>query len=93
MLIPPIGDVQQNGANGKINTMNPHDYVRFDPSLQPKSYHMKGTDSNSKVLFCDVNIIDSTGREPFKGDVYIEGERVKYAGEVPNVEDLANSPV
>lgn len=84
-------DTQQNGANGKIDTMNPHDYVHFDPSLKPKSYHMKGTDPNSKVLFRDVNIIDSTGREPFTGDVYIEGERIKYVGEVPNVESLARS--
>ena len=82
---------EQNGANGKIDTMNPHDHVHFDPSLKPKSYQMKGTDSNSKVLFRDVNIIDSTGRDPFKGDVYIEGERIKYVGEVPNVEDLAKS--
>lgn len=82
---------QQNGANGKIDTMNPHDYVQFDPSLKPKSYHIKGTDPNSKVLFRDVNIIDSTGRDPFTGDVYIEGERIKYAGEVPNVENLAKS--
>ena len=62
-----------NGTNGKIDTMNPHDSVHFDPSLQPKSYTIKGTDPNSKVLFRDVNIIDSTGADPFKGDVYIEG--------------------
>lgn len=62
-----------NGANGKVDTMNPHDYVHFDPSLKPKSYTIKGTDPNSKVLFRDVNILDSTGADPFKGDVYIEG--------------------
>ena len=64
-----------NGDNsGKIDTMNPHDYVHFDPSLKPKDYQIKGTNPESKVLFRDVNIIDSTGRDPFKGDVYIEGE-------------------
>lgn len=64
-----------NGVNGsKIDTMNPHDLVHFDPSLKPKSYQIKGTDPNSKVLFRDVNIIDSTGRDPFRGDVYIEGQ-------------------
>lgn len=62
-----------NGASGKIDTMNPHDSVHFDESLKPKNYQMKGTDPNSKVLFRDVNIIDSTGADPFKGDVYIEG--------------------
>jgi hypothetical protein len=66
-----------NGLNGeqtKIDTMNPHDQVHFDPSLKPKNYSIKGTDPNSKVLFRDVNIIDSTGADPFKGDVYIEGK-------------------
>ena len=79
------GDAAVNGVNGhangisgehpKIDTMNPHDSVHFDPSLKPKSYTIKGTDPNSKVLFRDVSIIDSTGADPFKGDVYIEGER------------------
>jgi hypothetical protein len=78
------GDTTVNGANGhangingdhaKIDTMNPHDSVHFDPSLKPKSYTIKGTDPDSKVLFRDVSIIDSTGADPFKGDVYIEGE-------------------
>ena len=67
-----------NGFNrhtsyNNVDTMNPHDEVHFDPALQPKKYSIKGTDPNSKVLFRDVNIIDSTGRDPFKGDVYIEG--------------------
>jgi len=57
-----------------VDTMNPHESVHFDPSLQPKKYHIKGTDADSKVLFRNVNILDSTGRDPFKGDVYIEGE-------------------
>lgn len=60
--------------HGPVDTMSPHDNVHFDPSLKPKSYEMKGTDPKSKVLFRDVNILDSTGRDPFKGDVYIEGE-------------------
>jgi hypothetical protein len=68
-----------NGINGKnksgdsVDTMNPHEQVHFDPSLKPKSYHIKGTDPDSKILFRDVKIIDSTGADPFKGDVYIEG--------------------
>ena len=63
----------RNGSYDNVDTLNPHDLVHFDPSLQPKKYTIKGTDSNSKVLFRDVNILDSTGRDPFKGDVYIEG--------------------
>ncbi|KAK5115013.1 hypothetical protein LTR85_010051 [Meristemomyces frigidus] len=82
-----------NNVNGaKVDTVNPHDLVHFDPSLKPKQYQIKGTDPNSKVLFRDVNILDSTGRDPFRGDVYIEGERIKYVGEVPNATDLAKDP-
>ena len=37
-----------------------------------------------------MNILDSTGKDPFRGDVYIEGERIKYVGAVPNVDSLRN---
>ncbi|KAL2279423.1 hypothetical protein FJTKL_13493 [Diaporthe vaccinii] len=40
------------------------------------------------ILFLDVNILDSTGAEPYKGDVLIEGRRFAAVGEVPNVEAL-----
>lgn len=72
--------IMTNGLNGqhndgvKIDTMNPHDLVNFDPSLRPKKYEMKGTSPDSKILFLDVNILDSTGGDPYKGDVYIEGQ-------------------
>lgn len=49
------------------------DQVHFDPSLQPKHYEIAGTDPNSKVLILDVEIIEATGREPYRGDVLIIG--------------------
>jgi len=69
-------------ANGtlKIDTMNPHDWVHFDAALKPKDYQIKGTKPDSKILFLDVNIIDSTGNESFKGDVYIEGTAQEAVG-------------
>jgi hypothetical protein len=63
-----------NGASKNVDTMNPHDQVHFDPSLQPKNYQIKGTSPDSMILFLDVNIIDSTGKNPYRGDVYIEGK-------------------
>lgn len=48
--------------------------IQWDRSLQPKHYEISGTDPESKILFLDVNILDSTGAEPYKGDVLIEGE-------------------
>lgn len=67
------GQMVNGLSDKKIDTMNPHDLVSWDRKLTPKKYEIKGTDPNSKVLFTDVNIIDSTGRSPFHGDVYIEG--------------------
>ena len=48
--------------------------LRLDPKLQPKKYEIAGTHPESKILFKDVSILDSTGREPYSGDVLIEGE-------------------
>ncbi|KAK6610872.1 amidohydrolase [Botrytis cinerea] len=49
--------------------------IQFDSSLQPKNYEILGTHPESKLLFLDVNILDSTGRDPYRGDVLIEGEK------------------
>lgn len=48
--------------------------MKLDPALQPKKYEIAGTQPDSKILFTDVNILDSTGREPYRGDVLIEGK-------------------
>jgi hypothetical protein len=50
------------------------DAVKFDSSLQPKKYDILGTHPESKILFTDVSILDSTGRLPYRGDVLIEGK-------------------
>jgi hypothetical protein len=47
--------------------------INFDANLQPKEYHILGTHSESRILFSDVSILDSTGQHPFIGDVLIEG--------------------
>jgi hypothetical protein len=49
------------------------DAVEFAASLQPAEYSIFGTHEKSKILFLDVQILDSTGAEPYKGDVLIEG--------------------
>lgn len=86
------GAHSNNGTNGhsKVDTMNPYEHVHFDPSLKPKEYQIKGTDPNSKVLFRDVNIIDSSGGEPFKGDVYIEGKRRLTQGTIESQSEQVN---
>ncbi|MCJ1306339.1 hypothetical protein MMC08_009159, partial [Hypocenomyce scalaris] len=77
------------GADGfSSRNLNPQDDVHFDPSLQPPDYKIAGTSPDSKLLFLDVNILDSTGREPYKGDVLIEGERISKVGVVPQKDRL-----
>lgn len=66
-----------NGLDSRRSSgrkLNPQDDLHFDPKLKPRTYHMEGTRSDSKVLFLDVSILDSTGADPYPGDVYIEGE-------------------
>ena len=50
------------------------DQLRFDPQLQPVNYEISGTAPSSKVLILDVEILEATGREPYRGDVLIVGE-------------------
>jgi imidazolonepropionase-like amidohydrolase len=68
--------------------LNAHDQLRFDPKLKPKPYDMAGTSSDSKILFLDVNILDSTGREPYRGDVLIHGKRIVAVGVVRNADEI-----
>lgn len=62
--------------------------LRFANDLCPIRYQMLGTPSESKVLFLDVRILDSTGRDPYRGDVLIEHERFTQVGQVDNVQEL-----
>jgi hypothetical protein len=68
-----VQQVAVNGFHPKSKLRFPHDAVHFHPSLTPKKYSIEGTDRDSKILFRDVTILDSTGRQPYKGHVYIEG--------------------
>lgn len=64
--------VPYGGAPRNVEAINA---ICWDQSLEPKHYEISGTDPDSKILFLDVNILDSTGSEPYKGDVLIEGEQ------------------
>ena len=66
----PTDAPQYTGPPRNVESINA---VQFDKSLQPKKYEIKGTSPDSKILLTDVNILDSTGKEPYRGDVFIEG--------------------
>ncbi|UPL02216.1 hypothetical protein LCI18_013150 [Fusarium solani-melongenae] len=67
--------------------------LKLDKALQPKEYHIDGTHQRSKILFTSVKILDSTGREPYIGDVLIEGEKIAAAGHIPNKDELERDPL
>ncbi|KAF4538740.1 hypothetical protein BFW01_g8467 [Lasiodiplodia theobromae] len=74
-------------SSGRPRNIDPINSLNFPSHLQPEKYEIQGTHPESKILFTDVNILDSTGREPYRGDVLIEGERIVEVGHVANKED------
>lgn len=62
----------KNGSELPRN-IGPISALRFEEKLRPKQYEIAGTHPDSKILFLDVSILDSTGRAPYRGDVLIEG--------------------
>ncbi|KAL5342070.1 hypothetical protein BJX70DRAFT_386475 [Aspergillus crustosus] len=68
------------------------DQLKFDDNLQPKPYSIQGTHPDSRLLITDVQILDATGKEPYRGDVLITGERFTHVGKVPGKEELLKNP-
>ncbi|GKZ31276.1 hypothetical protein AbraIFM66950_011635 [Aspergillus brasiliensis] len=68
------------------------DQLDFEPNLQLVNYEIAGTSASSRILILDVEILESTGREPYRGDVLIVGERFAHVGEVPNKDTLLADP-
>jgi hypothetical protein len=69
----PSVDVEPERYQGPPRNIDSISHLKWDDNLQPKKYEILGTHPESRILFLDVNILDSTGREPFRGDVLIEG--------------------
>jgi hypothetical protein len=96
-------DTTVSSYKGVPRNIEPINEVKWDDSLQPKQYEIYGTHPESKILFLDVKILDSTGAEPYHGDVFITsnnfleksetmliviGEKITAVGVVPNVEEI-----
>jgi hypothetical protein len=69
----PAVDVEPPPYMGTPRNVKSVNEIEWDKALQPKSYSIFGTYSELRILFLDVNILDSAGKEPFRGDVLIEG--------------------
>ncbi|RFU28794.1 hypothetical protein B7463_g7539, partial [Scytalidium lignicola] len=68
------------------------DSLNFDPLLQPKAYELAGTHPESTILILDVEILEATGKPPYRGDVLIRGQRFAAVGRVPGKETLQKDP-
>jgi hypothetical protein len=86
---PPVSwpsvTIESKPYRGPPRNVHPISEVQWDKGLQPKTYSIFGTHPDAKVLFLDVNIIDSTGKEPFRGDVLIEGTCSQHHADLERV--------
>ncbi|PWN31410.1 uncharacterized protein FA14DRAFT_186374 [Meira miltonrushii] len=75
-----------NGLGDKWDMFHPTikeiDLTKPDPRIKIPVREMAGTEKDSLILFKDVNIIDSTGREPYLSSVLVHGERIAEIGQV-----------
>lgn len=66
-------DYPQDTYDGPPRNVAYIEHLNFDPSLQPKHYEISGTNSRSRILILDVEILEATGQPPYRGDVLIIG--------------------
>jgi hypothetical protein len=64
--------------NGPPRNVAYIDQLSFHPDLQPRHSEIAGTDPASRILILDVDILEATGREPYRGDVLITGKSDPY---------------
>ncbi|PLB47460.1 composite domain of metallo-dependent hydrolase [Aspergillus steynii IBT 23096] len=68
------------------------DQLQFDDRLQPRPYSIAGTPPESRILILDAQIVDATGKAPYRGDVLIVGERFTHVGQIPEKQYLLADP-
>jgi hypothetical protein len=90
--LPSFSSTPNEPYHGPPRNIDHINAISFDKSLQPKQYQILGTHPESRILFTDVSILDSTGRDPYQGDVLIEGEKITKVGTVPNAAELKKDP-
>ncbi|KAI1741291.1 composite domain of metallo-dependent hydrolase [Xylaria scruposa] len=69
---------QRNGVTPNVNAVkNMPFYKPTPPDITMSNLH---EGDKHMILFRNVNIFDSTGADPYPGDVLIEGQRIKSVG-------------
>ncbi|KAI1662858.1 composite domain of metallo-dependent hydrolase [Daldinia decipiens] len=69
----------------EVSPINGLPFYKPTPADITINNHKDG--DKAKILFKNVNIFDSTGADPYLGDVLIEGERIKAVGKVDATPD------
>ncbi|KAH7914913.1 dipeptidase [Hygrophoropsis aurantiaca] len=64
-----------------------------DPRLKTPSVEISGDREDTLVAFVNVNILDSTGRDPYRGDVLVKGQRIISVGRKLSPDDLRGARV
>ncbi|KAK7755055.1 hypothetical protein SLS62_002870 [Diatrype stigma] len=75
-----IADGHWVDSTTKVNPVNGLPFYKPTPADITINNHK--ADDPSSILFTNVNIFDSTGADPYLGDVLIEGERITAVGKV-----------
>ncbi|KAI0883741.1 composite domain of metallo-dependent hydrolase [Annulohypoxylon maeteangense] len=78
-LVAAVEDLRIDVSNG-VSPINGLPFYTPKPADITINNHKDG--DKSKILFKNVNIFDSTGSDPYLGDVLIEGERIQAVGKV-----------
>lgn len=70
----PASSAEQYNYDGPPRNIAYLEALNFPVELRPKRYEIQGTHPDSQILFLDVNILEATGKLPYRGDVYIKGD-------------------
>lgn len=71
----PAISAEQYAYQGPPRNVAYIESLEFPPELKPKDYDIHGTHPDSQILFLDVNILEATGKLPYRGDVLIKGNK------------------
>ncbi|KAG9312514.1 hypothetical protein JVU11DRAFT_6908 [Chiua virens] len=89
MMAPhsPLRTLRPDNANGLGEPWDPQnpsfrgiDLTKADSRLKIPNVEIRSSSNDTLVAFVDVNILDSTGADPYRGDVLVKGQRIISVG-------------
>ncbi|KAI1460020.1 composite domain of metallo-dependent hydrolase [Annulohypoxylon moriforme] len=78
-VVAALDDLRIDVSDG-VSPINGLPFYKPKPADITINNHKDG--DKPKILFKNVNVFDSTGSDPYLGDVLIEGQRIKAVGKV-----------